>query len=153
MTLRGGERPGIDSLSRVRPGRDRWDVACLAPQRCREVRASGVRSTDEEHSAGTACADWRDVRRRVVGQLDVSTAVVALGSTAYDEALRFEHVEMMRKQVGRHRERAGQLRGRCIAGTQNVDDLQPCRIGQRPIDRRAAFELPSLPSVHCLNID
>src|ERR1019366_1527914 len=60
-TLRGCERPRVDPLRGVRPGRNRRDVARLAPQRCREVRASGVSSTDEKHPSSAVYADGREV--------------------------------------------------------------------------------------------
>ena len=142
MTLRSGQRPGVDSVRGVRPGRNRGDVACLAPERRREVRARRVRSADEEDSPGAISADWCDVGQRVVNQMEVVRRWSPCGSTADNEPCASSTLTWWASKLDGIASLWASSEGDASLAAQDVDDLQPRRIGQRAIDRPRGAQAP-----------
>ena len=101
--------PGSIAAGRVRSGRYRRDSAGLAPQRGGQVRASGVGGADEQHPQRRADCRGGQCVQGAGDQLQVGTAAVTLGAAAGDDPGLFQHVQVMREQVGRHAEHGAQL--------------------------------------------
>jgi hypothetical protein len=133
VALGRGDRAGINRRSGMGPGRDRRDGAGPAPQRGGQVRPGGVGGAHEQHPPHRAGGRGGQRIQGAGNQPQVVTAAVALGPAAGDHSGLLQHVQVVRQQVGRHRQYARQLgRGR-VPREQRVGDGQPGRVGQRGV--------------------
>ena len=116
-----------------------------AAARCE--RAELAVHTNSTRSA--ARAGGRGQRVQGAGdQLQVGAAAVAVGAAAGDDPGLFQHVQVVREQVGRHGQHGGQLGGGRVPGQQRVGDPQPGDVGERGVQDRTPLQLRGSISSH-----
>jgi len=148
----GGNGTRGDRSGWMGAGRCRRYSTGPAPQRRRQMRAGRVRGAHEQHPRR---ARWRPDQRikRTRDKPHVTTTAVTLRTAARDKPGLLKRVQMVREQVGRHRQQRRQLRRGRVASAERVDDLQPGRVGQRRMHRGPARYVTHSLSVHWLNLD
>jgi hypothetical protein len=148
VPLRGGDRAGVDPLSRMGPGRHRRDRAGPVPQRRRQVRAGRIGSAHEQHPPRLPQSRTSWCVQCAADQSQVGAPPVTVRTAAGDKPGPLQHAQVVGEQVRRHREHRGEFRRRGIPVGQRIGNPQASRVSQRSVHRRPALQVRYLLIAH-----
>lgn len=141
MTVRCGDRTGVDLSGRMGAGRRRRDLAVLPPDRSGELGTRGIGGADEHHPVGDKNRAVRRCRKRLVVECQVAASTVGIGSAMCDESGCLQDPGVVGDQVAGHVQQGGEFGRRGIAQSQCVDDAQARGVRERRVDSRPSTQV------------
>ncbi len=134
---RRSDRSGMDrAIDGMRARGRRHPAGTSCPQCGCQLRTRRVVTTHEQHLTRGKCRRHAEAGERCWHEADISAAAVACRHEPLDQSHTFEDVEVVREQIGRHREPSGELLRRAVADCEILHDRQADRFTQRGVDGR-----------------